>query len=264
MPAADADEVLHIKAPLNRARQTLYRSASIAFSDPRSGSWQSLARPDNQMLVHVAAELIRSEAAPAQHALAPGEGPLERLNPAKALQRLPASADQFHAEFEATFGLLVTGGCPPNETEYVHGKLDFQRAQHLADVNGYYRAFGLKRANGHPERPDHIALELEFMAVVIGLELVAAEPPLFDAERVAICRNAQKRFLRDHLAWWTPAFAELLRRQDADGFYAVWGDLLAAFIPAERMLLGVDVPPAPAQPARMEPPDTCDGCPLSP
>ncbi len=50
-------------------------------------------------------------------------------------------------------------------------------------------------------------------------------------------------------------------RTRADGRSA--GRFLAALIPAERALLGVEAPSQTAEPSTVEPPDACDGCALA-
>ena len=193
--------------------------------------------------------------------LARGERPLEDLDPERVLARLPATARQLNEEYEAVFGLLVSSDCPPYETEYINSKFTFQRSNGLADVAGFYRAFGLDPSSQGPERHDHIALELEFMAHLWGL-LHHAESyrDTSFGERVNICRQAQRRFLAEHLAWWSPAFATLLARRAEGGFYEAAAQFLAAFIAADRGLLALDAPLPTKGPSRIERPEECEGC----
>jgi putative dimethyl sulfoxide reductase chaperone len=202
--------------------------------------------------------------------LAPGERPPADLDPDFVLSRLPKTRAKLNDNYERTFGLLVSCNCPPYEMEYINSKLDFQRSNGLADIAGFYRAFGLERSPTHPERHDHIVLELEYMAYIIGLERLAAgaEDPELRA-RGLICRRAQVRFLEEHLAWWAPAFAKLLGRQDPNGFYEAAGTFLAALIPAERALLGLPIPQGRGGaelviPSAIERPEQCEGCAIGP
>ena len=137
--------------------------------------------------------------------------PIEMLDPRLVLDRLPNSERALNAQYESTFGLLVSSNCPPYETEYINSKFAFQRSNSLADISGFYHAFGLTTSDGHPERPDHVVLELEFMASSAGTG-AAGRRRRFErrTDRQQVCRDAQARFLQEHLAWWTPAFAKLL------------------------------------------------------
>jgi TorA maturation chaperone TorD len=257
---------------LNLARQAIYRFASLAFLDPRAGSWEQLTDAGIQDCVRAAAELIRTEAIADSAEPGLGEFPPSALDPASLIARLPGSADELNAEYESTFGLLVSSDCPPYETEYIDSKFSFQRSQELAEIAGYYQAFGLQPSDRHRERQDHLSLELEFMAVVIGLEMRAAAQPAGDPaagnhgarERIIVCREAQARFLGDHLAWWVPALARLLDLLHGDGFYAASARLLAALMPVERALLGVPAKSGGAQPHSLERPEECEGCLLQP
>jgi TorA maturation chaperone TorD len=91
-----------------------------------------------------------------------------------------------------------------------------------------------------PARPDHIALELEFMAILVMKKRVAeARGTAEGIEAAAVCETAAVDFFRDHLAWWVPAFAAGLQKRAGSGFYAALATVLGAFIPAERHRMGV-------------------------
>jgi TorA maturation chaperone TorD len=191
-----------------------------------------------------------------------GERAASFLDPQLVLARLADSQCAFNAEYENTFGLVVSSDCPPYETEYIDSKFAFQRSNALADISGFYHAFGLAIADTHAERADHVALELEFMATLLSLERHAADGD-FRERRLTVCREAQARFLMDHLAWWIPLFSALLAREHRGGFYEAVAVFLSALIPAERALLNVDVQSPPGSPDPQQQPDGCDGCPLA-
>jgi TorA maturation chaperone TorD len=249
---------------LNIARQSLYRFAALSLLDPRAGCWEQLNElRDNCMLID-AAELIRSEPAAKADTLAVAERPIDDLDPEAVFAALPTCEATLNDEFERTFGLLVSNACPPYETEYINGKFTFQRSQALADISGFYCAFGLQASAQHPERLDHITLELEFMAFLIGLERQAIEADSGDGEeRAALCRDAQQRFLREHLVWWAPVFARLMGHENCGGFYTAVGTMLAAFMTAERSLFDVEATTGLVQPSTLERPEECEGCMLA-
>lgn len=72
----------------------------------------------------------------------------------------------------------------------------------LADVAGFYRAFGLEVVD---ERPDHVVAQLEFLAMALLAQAEAIEHGATgDAEAAA---DAIRLFLRDHLGSWIEAWA---------------------------------------------------------
>lgn len=244
------------------ARQSLYRFAALTLVDPRRGTWELLSDPSTVQLAQAAAALVRGEPAAEAHPLGLGERPLADLNPAFVLARLPANPNALNAAYEQTFGLLVSSNCPPYETEYINSKFTFQRSQGLADIAGFYSAFGLEPSAFHPERHDHLALELEFMAFLLGLERAAIEGDdnADCVARGAICRDAQRKFLAEHLVWWAPTFARLLSMQDPGGFYDTASQFLAALMTAERALAGIPAPQGQVAPSTVERPEECSGC----
>ena len=251
----------HFDPALNIARQSLYRLAALSLLDPRAGCWEQLNGLRGDGILTNAAALIRNEPAAKTETLALAERPLDDLNPEPVFAALPDCEAALNNEFERTFGLLVSNACPPYETEYINGKFTFQRSHALADISGFYRAFGLQPSEQHPERPDHIVLELEFMAFLIGFQRQAMDDDSVGCEeRAKLCGDAQQRFLREHLAWWVPAFSRLMGRENSGGFYAAVGEMLAALMSAERSLLDVEATSGSVQPSTLERPEECDGC----
>lgn len=243
------------------ARQSLYRLSALALTDPRGGSWEELRHPDTRRLVAQAAAIVREEPGARVAELARGELGLEDLDPREIFARLPASPGALNDLHERAFGLVVSGPCSLHETEYMNGKYTFQRGQHLADASGFYLAFGLRPSRARRERHDHIALELEFQTFLAGLETqAAASDDPRRAERLHVVRDAERRFLEEHLAWWVPTFARLLSLECRGGYYEAVARFLAALIAAERALLGVRVPETEAAPSRPERPEACEGC----
>lgn len=85
------------------------------------------------------------------------------------------------------------------------------------EVLAVYRSEGLDKLPSWKESEDHIALELEFMAV-LGDRIVAAAEASDEAE-VERLLSTQRNFLEDHLASWAPLMTADLRRFAQCGLY---------------------------------------------
>ena len=246
------------------ARRVCYRFVALALADPRTGVWSELSDPTTAELVTRAAETLRDEESAVARPLGLGERPLADLDPALAVARMPRSASELNALYEATFGLLGGSRCPSYETEYVPGKFEFQRSNMLADIAGFYLAFGLQPSTIHPDRVDHIAVECEFLAQLIELQRQARQSSMPHAEsRAEVSHRALQRFLQEHATWWYPAFARMLARQNQGGFYEAVAGFLAALIAAERALEGIEPSHLPVEPSPIETLDQCSGCELA-
>lgn len=240
------------------ARECLYRFLAAALSDPMTDRWSILNDGDTQCVAREAAEVLRSDFIAATAPLGFGELPVERLDLDPMLEELRRPQDQVISEYERVFGLVHARECPPYETEYHHTSDAAFRAQQLADVAGFYRAFGLETAQAAPDRPDAIALELEFMAFLLTKKRLAAND-----EQADVCDKALRDFFRDHVLWWMPSFSAGLWRKAGDGFYAVVAQALAAFLRTERERFQLPPPRLPLQPAPIERPEEqpeCLGC----
>lgn len=185
------------------------------------------------------------------------------------------SSDQnlshLQSEHRATFGLTgslfyETENGLPNE---------FRLSQELADIAGFYRAFGFNVGGAVRERPDHLAVELEFMY------LLALKESHADAhgtqEQKEVCIDAQRKFLGEHLGRWIEQFAESLARTTRQrvavvnaledppiqGIYPRVARFAADFVNADARRLGVQIAPLPLEQVRPTPYDpqlSCDSC----
>jgi DMSO reductase family type II enzyme chaperone len=210
------------------ARSFAYRFIAQAYEDPTPENWAWLSAPDNTRNLDFAA-LVLSANRPAL-----GES-------AAAFRAFlkPEAFEPFLESYLAAFGHAARGRCPLNEIEYGDIKADPLFQPHrLADLAAFYRAFGLEVAEGADERHDHLCLELEFMCVLAAKEAYALEHQL-DPEQLTVCREAQKRFLRDHLGRWTPAFARRLARMAGDNALGALAHLTRALIEAECACHGI-------------------------
>lgn len=103
-------------------------------------------------------------------------------------------------EYEALFGGTVR--ISPYESAY---EVDpFRQARQMADIEGFYRAFGAASAGPAAERADHVGAELEFASLLLAKQLEATESG--NAGQAAVCEEACDDFMREHLGRWFPAF----------------------------------------------------------
>jgi len=138
---------------------------------------------------------------------------------------------------------LGPGGvpCPPYGSIYLDGVLMGPSA---LDAVRCYRSEDLRVAASWREPPDHIAVELGFMARLSVVYSSAADAN--NTSEAARLLRIQAEFLRDHLGRWGPAFAERLRQATSchlfrflSGFLPLWlsldGELLRAVMAQMRV-----------------------------
>lgn len=239
------------------AREGIYRYLAGALADPRESSKGRATWPTDLEWLGAAAELLRDEAGTDAPPLGFGETPPERLRFGLlwTLQH-DLTDDDWRAEYERVFGLMSCRECPPFETEFFPNHEPFFRSQQLADIAGFYQAFGLRVPANRSRRADHLELELEFMAFLLGKERRATTP-----EQAEVCQQAARTFFADHLAWWVPSFTRGLRAKAQDGYFAELAQVLSAFITLERCRWGLPAPTVPMTPKPdADAGDTAEGC----
>ena len=247
---------------IDLACETLYRFVGVGLRDPHLEGMELIFDSASQRLAAEAAELLREEFGDQPIPLGFGELPLEDLDLQSTPGDLKHSLDGLRDEYDRVFGLSNCRECPPYETEYHKAEDVFFRSQQMADVAGFYQAFGLAPGGACRERPDHLAMELEFAAYLLMMKrvaLAASQDPLAQ-QHAATCQEARLNFFRDHMSWWMPSFSLALRRKAEHGFYAGLGRTLSALLPVERHRLEIAPPRMPLEASLIESPDECSGC----
>lgn len=165
-------------AALHRA--ALYRALARGFSHPRATDWEAFIAPWRDL---EQAGLDWPFSAP------------ELI--AAACRQLNAAGQE--ATDNETFRLFgPAAAATPHETAYGDPGRLMAKAAHLADIAGFYRAFGLApRSGGETNLEDHLTMELEFMSQLNAKEALALDEGWDD--HLATTREAQQSFLRDHL-----------------------------------------------------------------
>jgi nitrate reductase assembly molybdenum cofactor insertion protein NarJ len=126
-----------------------------------------------------------------------------------------------------------------HETEY--GRMrGMSKGRDLADIAGFYHAFGLRLDEERHEMLDHLGVELEFYAILLLKQ--EALLALGDAEGGEIVRDARRKFLAEHLGGLAGAVADRGEVRD-DPIYGAVFVACARRIAEECAAVGVTAAP---------------------
>lgn len=134
-----------------------------------------------------------------------------------------------------TFGHIPAGRFSPYETSYGSTNA-FTQSQTLANLAGYYRAFGVEPGPTHGERADHLGVECEFVAFLLHKEALALQSA--DGEHAAVCQSARRRFLQEHLGRWAPVVFARLEDEAPAEIYRLAGRVGRMVLAAELAAVG--------------------------
>jgi TorA maturation chaperone TorD len=98
-------------------------------------------------------------------------------------------------------------------------------------VEHLYLKEGLEPSAGFTELPDHVGVELEFMAYLCGKALRAMRTG--DRTRLAEYRRHQQQFFQEHVDAWIRLLAEQLASQAQTSLYRFLGNFLNLFLVLE-------------------------------
>lgn len=150
-----------------------------------------------------------------------------------------SNVDKLVKGYRDTFGnATVAMDCPPYEM-YFSGSQIYQQTQDLADISGFYKAFGVEVSKDDTtNRWDHIAVELEFLHF-LTYKLAFAIENHGDKEQES-CLAAKKKFLNAHIGRWIKAFSSSVEKKSPVAFYREVADMTNEFIHLDMKNLGVD------------------------
>jgi TorA maturation chaperone TorD len=226
------------------ARAVVYRMLSMGFQPPTEARLDEMGARGGFRAAMAAAQYldevnirsgVRLQADPA--GLASAAVRLESLS-------VP-DADTLSASFWRLFGHTTRGLICACETEYGPDN-GFHQPQQLADIAGFYFAFGLHPVAATDTRADHIACECEFMDFLSRKQahlLDRADAGDDVSETLEVTEIAERSFLREHLGRFGRAFAARVATEDGDGYFGALGRLLLAFVDAECARVGVEAGP---------------------
>ena len=258
--------------PLDRAtllaRGELWNLVSVGIVDPSNASRVALLRdPAYRERVIGAAALLREECSTSTTDLGPGEQDSKAILPEDLFAAFDAERETLEESYRRLFGLTaISQRCPACEIEYEPNADVTYRSQRMADVGGFYQAFGLRISDRAGERLDHITVETEFLYLLLAKEAAARQEGNNQAgnnEGAEVCRTARSKFFQEHVGWWLPAFARLLAHTTDSEFYRRLAKLAAALSALERVSLGLPVFKTPVllNSFQREAPGDCAGCP---
>ena len=207
------------------ARSVLARALSLGLQPPSEHTMRALFSAESRSALREAALVLQADPKGALHTAAHALS----LSPEPTLSRLTEM-------YDAVFGHTLRGKVCAFETEYGNGPV-FQQAQELADISGFYLAFGLGAPSGSADRLDHVACELEYLDFLSLKEACALESG--DTEMLFVTRHALRRFVREHIGRFGIAFGSSLAREDAGGLYGALGVLCATFLRVQCLQLDI-------------------------
>ena len=152
----------------------------------------------------------------------------------KLFPQLSAERERLVSDYDRIFR---TGEVWLYGTEHL-ARNEFQRANDLSDIMGFYRAFGVEPDK---DRPDSLSSELEFMHYLIFkmLHALKAVEVRVSQEKASICLDAQKKFFAIHLYPAARRITEEIISKWNSSFYAEVSQEMQKFLDEEKGRLEV-------------------------
>lgn len=157
--------------------------------------------------------------------------------------------DELYYEWSSLFGVEEGVTVSPYELTYLPGPL-LTSTRDLADISGFYKAFGLEIADGQNDRADHVVFQTEFLSHLALREATLRDEA--DLAGVEVVTEARLSFVEEHIGRWFWRFADEVSKEDDLGFHTAVINLLSALVESEIDRMGVDPEWVPDHPEVIE------------
>jgi TorA maturation chaperone TorD len=181
--------------------------------------------------------------------------------PLSALEAAWRAVDEDQARTAYSRLFFGNAPCPLNEVSWCSARDLSGGATELADIQGFYRAFGFELADCGRERADHLSTELEFLAAMLVKAAYARFQGWEEAYRVTY--SALARFLEAHPGRWMGALSAHLSALEAEPPYQQAAATLGTVIRGECEAFDVHPATVDRLPRASVEPDAFT-CPFSP
>lgn len=212
-------------------RSRVYAVLSTAFSSPREGMGAPGA-PQAAVLILREASQALAIAVPERALAAIEEGGRHAT-----MNLAQGGADELEAEYNRLFVGPAAPRVYPYESLY-RDSTGLVMGPSAGEVLQAYRRNGLAINTAFKDLPDHVAVELEFMA-----RLCCEEARAESAGRVDLAlrlKQEQRSFLDVHLAIWLPSMCERVLRETTSTTYRAVAEIAATFVGWDRERLDAD------------------------
>lgn len=140
---------------------------------------------------------------------------------------------------EYTYLFMRRTKVPLTETSY-GVDLTFAKPREMADIGAFHEAFGLQLTREAGITPDHLSVQLEFLAVLCAKEAYASEHGMEEARQIT--RDARARYLTDHMSGWLPLVRARIEKHARIAFYPAIVSLVGAAVVWEHKESGAGEP----------------------
>jgi TorA maturation chaperone TorD len=152
--------------------------------------------------------------------------------PLPSQQDAQGTYEEWAAEYARLF---ILPGAPLQPTESVQRGEGRLWGEATVRVQKAYHEAGFALSPESHQIPDHLSVELEFMA-----HLATQEAELWEADSrqdAQTLQDRQRAFLRDHLGAWAVSFARKLREETSQHYYQYLAELLETVLESDTSFL---------------------------
>lgn len=169
--------------------------------------------------------------------LAPWAGLISPDWAGRISQLRDSAASMSETAAEAEFNHLFSGAMAAAPYETAYEPDIFQKQHALADIAGFYRAFGFQVPDQSRWQPDHVGVQLEYCSILLQRMAYAVQQGW--EEQAAVCADGLRKFLLGHLGRWSAAFADDLANITQVTFYRDLANATREWVELELAALGL-------------------------